>query len=234
VNLPASLISISSNPFRGCVNLTTITVDSNNPQFTARDDMLLDKAGTTVILYPSASGTVTLSDITSIDDYAFDSCTGLTSVSFPEATSIGDHAFYDCTSLTSVSFPEVISIRDYAFIGCTSLTSVSFPEVTSIGDRVFGYCTSLTSISFPKVTSIGYGAFGSTGGTAQTITLENTPPTVGRYMFDHVNESKPVTVRVPASAVSSYDSAWQDAFKGKGSDGSGDVNTDIALTIEGF
>jgi hypothetical protein len=59
------------------------------------------------------------------------------------------------------------------------------------------------------------------------------PPTVGNSMFIDVN-AKPVTVKVPASAVSGYDSAWRDAFKGKGSDGSGDVNTDIILTIEGF
>jgi hypothetical protein len=190
VNLPASLTVTGSNPFSGCVNLTTITVDSNNPQFTARDGMLLDKAGTTLIAYPTASGTVTLSDITSIGEVAFE--------------------------------------------GCENLSSVSFPEVTSIGDGAFNGCTTLTSVSFPKVTSIGGYAFGSTGGTALTITMGNTPPMVESSMFSFVNVSKPVTVKVPAAAVSGYDSAWRDAFKGKGSDGSGDVNTDIILTIEGF
>jgi hypothetical protein len=62
-----------------------------------------------------------------------------------------------------------------------------------------------------------------------------TPPTVGVYMFVNVNESKTVTVLVPSSAVSSYNTTWQDAFKGRGNDGSGTtgtVNENIKLTIQ--
>jgi uncharacterized membrane protein len=117
INLPASLTSIGFNPFTYCINLTTITVDSNNPQFSSRNGMLLDKADATLFAYPSASGTVTLSDITSIEDLAFFECTNLISASFPEASSIGDSAFDNCTSLISVSFPNATSIGGLAFNG---------------------------------------------------------------------------------------------------------------------
>ena len=77
-------------------------------------------------------------------------------------TSIGDYAFDGCSSLTSIDIPNsVTSIGDGTFNGCTSLTRVSIPSgVTSIGDFTFADCTGLTSIDIPdSVISIGQGAF---------------------------------------------------------------------------
>jgi hypothetical protein len=104
--------------------------------------------------------------VTSIGDYAFYGCTGLTSVTIPESvTSIGNYAFRGCSGLTSVTIPEsVTSIGYYAFCGCSGLTSVTIPEgVTSIGSCAFENCSSLTSVTIPSsVTSIGGEAFYNT------------------------------------------------------------------------
>ncbi len=64
--------------------------------------------------------------VTSIGEWAFYDCTGLTSVTIPNSvTSIGKYAFYDCTGLTSVTIPNsVTSIGEESFYGCTGLTSV--------------------------------------------------------------------------------------------------------------
>ena len=58
--------------------------------------------------------------VTSIGDYAFDKCRGLTSVTIPNSvTSIGASAFASCSGLTSVTIPNsVTSIGDYAFEFC--------------------------------------------------------------------------------------------------------------------
>ena len=50
-------------------------------------------------------------------------------------TTIGDYAFSDCTGLTSVTIPSsVTSIGKSAFSGCTGLTRVTVPRaVTEIG-----------------------------------------------------------------------------------------------------
>ena len=85
------------------------------------------KADKALISYPAGikSSTYTIPQgIASIGDYAFDSCTSLTSVSIPDSvTSIGDCAFGSCTSLTSVSIPDsVTSIGDYAFDNCPNPT----------------------------------------------------------------------------------------------------------------
>jgi hypothetical protein len=102
-------------------------------------------------------------NVISISEYAFNECSGLTSVTIPNSvTSIDYRAFYGCSGLTSVSIPNsVTSISWCAFQNCSGLTSVTIPNsVTSIGDYAFQNCSGLTSITIPNsVNSIGYGAF---------------------------------------------------------------------------
>ena len=104
--------------------------------------------------------------ITQIYKFAFNGCTGLTSITIPNSvTSIGRSAFWGCTGLTSITIPDrVASIGNSAFQGCTGLTSITIPDsVTSIGDSAFYGCSGLTSIVIPNsVTSIGSEAFDNT------------------------------------------------------------------------
>ncbi len=113
-------------------------------------------------------------NVTAIGDDAFDSCTGITSVTIPGAvTSIGENAFSYCDELTQITIPEsVTKIESHAFCSCKKLTTVKIPElITSIEEGVFSSCNKLTGITIPKcVTTIGKGAFdGCIGLTSITI-----------------------------------------------------------------
>jgi hypothetical protein len=186
--------------------------------------------------YCAGLKTVSFLKVETIEQHAFGSCRGLKTVSFPKVETIEQNAFSGCTGLTTLSetdFPKVTSIGYAAFLH-TGLETVSFPKVTSIGGSAFGGCTSLTSVSFPAAETIGESAFWDTRGTVLAITLGSKPPAVGYNMFYEVTESKTVTVSVPSGASGSYNTAWQEAFKGVGNDGgsTGEVNSYITLEIE--
>ncbi len=78
--------------------------------------------------------------VTIIGNFAFSSCSGLTSVTIPNSvTSIGYQAFSGCSGLTSITIPNsVTSIGGYAFANCSDLTSITIGNgITRISSDAF-------------------------------------------------------------------------------------------------
>ena len=94
--------------------------------------------------------TVTIGDgITSIGDYAFYSCRGLTELTLPNSvTSIGGCAFEGCNGLTELTLPNTLErIVASAFRGCSGLTELTLPSsVTRIEKNAFSDCSGLEKI----------------------------------------------------------------------------------------
>ena len=128
VTIPYSVTHIQPWVFKACTSLTSITVDENNTQYYSEGNCLIEKSTNTLIL--GCKNSVIPDSVTSIDEYAFQNCTGLTSVTIPDSvTSIDEYAFQNCTGLTSVTIPYSVTIIDeHAFQSCTSLTSIAVDE----------------------------------------------------------------------------------------------------------
>ena len=185
VTIPNSVTSIGSDAFYNCYCLKEVhisdlaswcNIDFNdyesNPLYCAHN-LYLNGELVTELVIPDG--------VTSIGDYAFSGCSGLTSITIPNSViSIGGSAFSGCTGLTSIKIPNsVTSIVDYTFYNCSGLTSVTIGNgVTNIGNYAFSGCSGLTSITIPNsVTSIGSDAFQDCSNLNKAIWLTNTPPT---------------------------------------------------------
>ena len=183
-----------------------------------------------VVIPSSVTYNGTTYSVTGIGSYAFDDCSGLTSVTIPNSvTSIGSSAFSGCTGLTSVNIPDGVNKIDYytffhcsslttitipnsvtsivecAFIGCSGLTSVTIPNnVTSIGYGAFAFCSSLTSINIPNsVTNIGDGAF-SDCSSLTSITIPNSVTSIGNDVFSDCSSLTSVTIPNSLTRISSF------------------------------
>lgn len=108
---------------------------------------------------PNNCVNLTIKNLTTLPERAFDGCYSISSVNLPDAVTIGDCAFLLCNSITSVNLPNATTIEKDCFNYCTSLSSIKIPNATTIGSDAFLSCSKLTSIDLPKVTSIGERAF---------------------------------------------------------------------------
>ena len=141
-------------------------------------------------------------------------------------TSIGEYVFFGCSGLTSITIPNsVTSIGGYAFAYCESLTSVTIPNsVTSIGYQAFYYCESLTSpvynahcfaylpISYQGAYTIPEGIKQIAGGafwgceSLTSVTIGNSVTSIGDYAFK--NCSSLTSITIPNSVMSIGDQAF--------------------------
>ena len=170
--------------------------------------------------------------VTSIGNFAFYECSGLTSVTIPDSiTNIGDWAFYSC-GFTSITIPNsVTSIGGCAFSTCMDLRSVSISNsigtipsrafhcckrlasviipnnVKNVGDDAFLYCDSLHSVTIgSSVTRIENSAFYGCYKLDTIICLPIAPPTISN---SNTFYNVPITVNifVPCGTAKNYKAA---------------------------
>ena len=177
-----------------CYNITSLT-DKTCSVTKHKDSYEGYKGHITIpanVIYENTTLTVT-----SIYNYAFDICSGLTGVTIPNTvTSIGKSAFFGCTGLTSITIPNsVTSIGESAFFGCAGLTSVTISNsMKTIGSHAFSGCTGLMSVTIPNsVTSIGIGAFSGCAGLT-SVTISNSVTSIEEGVFNNCTGLTSVTI----------------------------------------
>ena len=215
VTIPGSVTDIGNSAFSGCTNLTSVYVSDiakwcsisfgtsdANPLYYAHN---LYRNGYLVKYLTIPNG------VTSIGDYAFYNCSGLTSVTIGNGvTNIGVGAFYGCSGLKDITVPQYV---------CTNRTSALFPAarqsitnvvisegVTSIGNRAFSYCGGLIGVTIPDgVTNIDYYAFQYCSNLVN-VTIPSSVASIGEGAFAHCSGLMSVTI--PDSVMSIGASAF--------------------------
>ena len=152
ITLPDSIDSFQIWTFAVFENLISINVRPDNPFFISVDGVLFNKDKTALVLFPAGrKGNYVIPDsISKIGEYAFYSCSGLTSVNLPESVvSIGRQAFRS-TGLTSINIPKaVVEIGEENFPGCFITVHPDNPAFTSEDGILFNKAKTKL-ISFPK------------------------------------------------------------------------------------
>lgn len=122
--------------------------------------------------------------VISIGQYAFNGCTGLTSVAIPNSvTYIGQYAFDGCSNLLNVIIESPLSsVENGTFNNCRKLKSVSLPyTVTAIKSKAFYFCEELTDFTC----------------------LAKTPPVINEYYSIYPGYYM-ATLHVPEHSVEAY------------------------------
>ncbi len=207
INIPNSVTNIGNYAFKGCSALTSITVASDNPTYDSRDNCnaLIETESNTLI--QGCMNTTIPNSVTTIGNYAFSSCTALTSINIPNSvTNIDNSAFFGCTGLTSITVARdnpkydsrdncnaIIETASNTLIqGCMNTTIPN--SVTTIGNYAFFECSALTSLFLPSsVTSIGMRAFSGCSA-LKSITIPNSVTDIDQEAFSGCSSLTSITI----------------------------------------
>ncbi len=207
--LPAKLESMDGSAFFGATSMTSFTVAKGNSAFTAKDGVLFNRSGSTLVAYPAGlNGAYVLpASVHYVGNCAF-AYARLTTIELNGVQSIGKKAFA-YARLESVTLPDTVTaLGEEAFYSNVALTSVRLSAgLQKISERAFAYCSTLSAMEIPaNVQTIGASAFAGTAA-LQTVTfVENSRlSSIGNGAF---SVSAIREISVPASVISIGDSAF--------------------------
>ena len=166
---------------------------------------------------PAFTGTLNISNVTTIGDACFFGCGFTGELIIPDGVSVvgSSHSvqgIFEDGAFTSVSLPESIKIiGSKAFSNQNRLMDINFPEgLVSIARYSFERCFNLQRLEFPStLQTIQSQAFRDCYSIKSIICHSTEPPTVQEGAFDGVSKDN-FTLEVPANAVNRYatDPVW--------------------------
>ena len=212
ITIPNSVKSIGGNAFAGCSGLQKVIVSD----IAAWCGIIFGISNANPLVYAhhlysdentEIKDLVIPNSVTSIGNYVFYDCSGLTSVTIPNSvTAVGESAFQGCSGLTSVNIScEVIDTWFSDQSALTSLTEITLGEgVKIVKENAFKGYTNIKTIDIGStVTSIEARAFsGSDKLTDLTCRATNVPQT-DRTAFENSYPNY-ATLHVPAVSITTY------------------------------
>lgn len=127
VNIPASVTFVGEWAFDDCPALLEINVNEGNLNYSSADGVLFNANGTILIKYPSGRmGAYEVPEgVEEIGEWAFDDCTGLTSIVIPSSVRyLGQHSFDNLHALQVIRFEGNAPDRDINWLSSPSASLV--------------------------------------------------------------------------------------------------------------
>ena len=194
---------ISANAFYGCTMIESLTL--NEGITTIYDKAFYNCTALKSMILPSS--------VTGLGSYAFYECSNMASITLSNLTKINDYTFKDCSSLDGVVLPETLTeIGNYAFSGCVGLTGITIPNtVTNIGRNAFSGCAGITELTLPNgLQTIGQESFKNMQ--LQSIVVPNSVTSIGASAFQGCSYLK--IVHITNGDVTNLTALGKDAFSG--------------------
>ena len=178
--IPKTVTLLQKGILAGCDSLTKVTVPFIGESRSTPSPLTHLFYGASI---PSPLTAVTLTDADALDDYTFENCSRLRTITLnKDLKTIGAYAFYNCRGLQTLTIPSTVTrIENNAFDGCTALKKITIPSsVTSIGANALLNCRSLTEVNIPFVGTSRYdsSAFAALFGGHKDIPVSLTKVTV--------------------------------------------------------
>ena len=188
LHIPASVTSIGRLAFDDMDALQAFEVDAANPNYTAINGVLMDKAHTTICCYPLGN-----------TDKSYTVPQGV--------QTIGEHAFSGAKYLESVTLPSSLrTVNRMAFFYSKKLSQITIPDgVHTIGTSAFSNCDALETITIPGTVDHIDSIFGSSKN-LHTIILRNGVQSIDSYVFNNLPALQ--TVHIPSSVTQINASAF--------------------------
>lgn len=225
VTVGKNVSAIEPSAFRGCENLTAITVDEENLQFADQNGVLFDKAGLYLYVYPAGRpvDAYTVPDTCdTVGTQAFYGAANLTELTVPNSVkSIGASAFAQCYSLQEIVLPffggSAQSTSGISYVADmipaalkrvtvygTNLSVSAFFACAGLEEIYLPDCGSLTVIPeecFSGCTSLKTLAFGTASSENGMVTIPNTVTEIGADAFISCSSIRGVTLGRSVSSL---------------------------------
>ena len=256
VTIPPSVTEIGKNAFYGCRSLVKnaypntltnpfsygISIAYPRDSELTEDGLIYDAGKKTLLFVPidyTNETCIIPNSVTSIGDYAFEGCSGLTSVTIPPSvTSIGANAFRGCSGLNRVDISDIpawckinfnntftnpLYYAHHLYLNGQEVKDLVIPDsVTSIGSYAFVGCSGLKSIYFnsEQLLNLGRNAFSECNDIESIYCNTKRPPVADDFSVFANGVYSSASLYVPSKDLSLYYSMvpWSKFFNIVGTD----------------